>query len=168
MKTQKEINIFIIDDDRMFAKAIENDIQDVFKGNGIKITKFETGETCLEKIKDEVPNIVILDYHLNSNVPNAMNGHEVLKKINQLYPETVVLMLTSVEQIDVAIGTHQSGAVDYIIKTDTAFEKLNQSLQNFIRIINLEEEIKGNKFAIRKDSWDRILNWWHQSPGNGL
>ena len=81
MQNPKKIKVFIVDDDDLFLKALV--IQ--FRENPIyEVVTFATGELCVEEIHN-TPDIVILDYHLNSIEKNAMNGLktlDIIKKIN--------------------------------------------------------------------------------------
>ena len=78
MNTKKQINIFIVDDNKVFTLALKADIETAFEKKPIKIHSFETGETCMEKFKEEKPQVVIVDYHLNSRYPDAANGIKIL------------------------------------------------------------------------------------------
>ncbi len=145
MKTKNPISIFIVDDDKMFSTALENDIQDVFVSKNIQTRKFEVAETCLIEFKKHVPDIVILDYHLNSKYSDAMNGLEMLKKIKKAAPETDVIMLTREDKVDLAMNLLHHGASDYVLKSETVFRKINYSLLNSLRMKALRTENKTYK-----------------------
>jgi len=134
MNKRSQIKIFIVEDNNLFALALKKDIETAFAGKSIMIQSFETGETCIEKFNQEKPQVVILDYNLNSKYPNAANGIEVLDWIKNENDETFVIMLTSNDHIDIAIKSFQHGASDYVVKTETQFMKINYSLHNFFKI----------------------------------
>jgi serine phosphatase RsbU (regulator of sigma subunit) len=127
-KDKKQIDIFIVDDNKVFGIALKGAIEVAFADREIKIHAFETGECCMKCFTQVLPELVILDYHLNSNSPDAANGLEVLDRIKSNYKETSVIMLTSNDQIDIALKSFNHGASDYVVKTGNQFKKINDSI----------------------------------------
>ena len=78
MSTKNQINIFIVEDNEVFRMALKSDIENAFTKMPITIHSFETGEKCMDRFKREMPELVILDYHLNSKFPDAVDGIKVL------------------------------------------------------------------------------------------
>ena len=124
---QKEITLFLVDDDPFYLKTLEHSILN--NVGAVTIHSFQTGEACLHQMKKK-PTIVILDYYLNSEASYAWNGLSILKQIKQLSPTTKVIMLSAQENINIAIDCMNNGAYDYISKTQTAFTKLNNIVKN--------------------------------------
>lgn len=119
--TDQKKKIFVVDDDQMFSSLLS----DYLGGKGeFVVSTFSTGEECLKHL-DQGPDAVILDYYLDSNVPDAMNGLDILKLIHKAMPHLQVIMLSSQERYGVALQTIASGAVSYVIKDkDGAFEEI--------------------------------------------
>ena len=93
MKTiDKPVTIFLVDDDNIFLSTLKHSLSQKFKSR-IEVTSFSTGEECLAKLSD-CPDIIILDYYLNSEMANAMNGLQILKKIKQENSNALVIMLS--------------------------------------------------------------------------
>jgi DNA-binding NtrC family response regulator len=136
MSKKKSITLFIVDDNTLFSLALKADIETVFEDMSLNIHLFETGEKCMEQFKHLKPDVVILDYNLNTKVPHAANGLQVLDLIKKAMPETNVIMLTSEDSIDLAVKLLEHGAFDYIIKTETKFKKINYSLVNMFKTID--------------------------------
>src|ERR1017187_3516764 len=130
MDTTNQTNIFIVDDNKIFTLALKADIENAFVDMPVKVQSFETGEKCMEKFKEEQPQVVILDYHLNSKYPDAADGITVLDWIKKENNETNVIILTVDDNIDIALKSFQHGASDYVVKTATQFKKINFSLLN--------------------------------------
>jgi DNA-binding NarL/FixJ family response regulator len=145
MNKKNQINIFIVEDNKVFMLAMKADIESAFKNNDIKIHSFETGEACMKNFKDEKPQVVILDYHLNSKNPEAANGIKVLDWIKKENSETSVVMLTSDDDIAIALKSFKHGASDYVVKTETQFRKINYSLFNLFKVIKANNEAKRYK-----------------------
>src|SRR5579884_1458584 len=96
-----KIKVFLVDDDRMFTESLVHSLSD----NKTEVEVFATGEACLEKMKQEEAGVVILDYCLNSDYVHAMNGIQILNKIKQASPDTKVIMLSSQDDVTVAVDT---------------------------------------------------------------
>ncbi len=74
---------------------------------------------------NEKPDVVILDYFLNSKSKDAVNGMEILHTIKKHYPGIHVIMLSGQEHYGLAMQTIQQGADQYIIKDKDAFEQIS-------------------------------------------
>lgn len=145
MKPQNKINIFIVDDNKVFTLALKTDIATLLGDLPIKIHSFETGEDCMKKFREEKPVVVILDYHLNSKFPNAADGIKILKLIKEQNDDTQVIMLTSNDHIDIAEKSFEAGAFDYIVKTETQFKRINSSLINVFNMMEAKQEARTYK-----------------------
>ncbi len=140
-----EINIFIVDDNNVFALALKADIENAFSTIPLKINLFETGEKCLEKFKEEKPDVVIIDYNLSKKYKDAADGIEVLEWIKKENPDTNVIMLTSDDNLDIALKSFHYGAIDYVVKTETQFRKINYSLINVFKMMEAKRYKKRYK-----------------------
>ena len=140
MEAKKPISIFIVDDDALYSKALEQSISN--KLPLVKIKTFLTGESCLQQIKLK-PDVVILDYYLDSKVPYAWNGLTILKQIKKINPKTKVIMLSVSDSLDIAIKCIDNGSYDFISKSESAFVKINNLL------INITEDIKANDKGLK-------------------
>lgn len=116
MKKQitKTINIYIVDDNNLFVTTLKVAIENMFDNLPINVSTFETGEKCIEELTKNQPDLVILDYQLNSLSPNAQDGLQVLDIIKRNNSTTKVIMLTSNDHIDIALKSFHYGASDYI------------------------------------------------------
>ena len=124
METQK-LNLFIVDDNKSMVVALKQYLLNQF-GENINISTFYDGESCLEKI-NEYTDMVILDHFLNGK-----NGLEVLKEIKQINPKIEVIMLSSNEDIALAIQSFRAGATDYVIKGPSSWKKLTKLVHHVI------------------------------------
>ncbi len=112
--------IFIVDDDQLQTTMLEDYLTREIKHH---VTTFTTGEECIKHLDDQ-PDIIILDYNLNSVYNGAANGIKILEHIKKMDHAIRVIMLSSQEDYGVALLTVTKGAEDYIIKDDEAFEKI--------------------------------------------
>jgi two-component system OmpR family response regulator len=143
----KPFSVFLVDDDVMFLRSLEHHLQHKLKHN-IKISTFLTGEECLKNL-DQKPDIVVLDYILNSDYPSAMNGVSLLLKIKQFNSGIITIMISGQDKLQVAIDTMKYGAYDYVIKNENAFLKVQNAIKNGIHNILLNRELKNYKRAMK-------------------
>jgi len=124
MADQKK-KIFVVDDDTMFCTMLADHLED----QGLyAVSAFGTGEECLERL-DDAPDAIILDYYLDSKVPGAKNGLEILQIIHKSKPDLKVIMLSSQEHYGIALQTIASGAVYYVIKDLKSFQEIDSILE---------------------------------------
>jgi DNA-binding NtrC family response regulator len=137
MKKENKIKIFLVDDDAMFLKSLEIDFLE--HANFI-IETYATGELCMENISHS-PDIIVLDYHLNGIQKNAMNGIETLVKIKKYNQDIPVVMLSSQDKIEVAIDCMHHKAFDYVVKSETAFIRLQRIISTVFDYKKMEKEL---------------------------
>ena len=145
MNTKNQMDIFIVDDNKVFSLALKADIEAAFPKMLIKTHLFETGEKCMEKFIQVMPEVIILDYFLNSKYPEAADGIKVLDWIKKENFNTEIIMLTNDDSIDIALKSFHHGASDYVVKTETKFKKINYSLFNLFKTIEARSEAKTFK-----------------------
>jgi DNA-binding NarL/FixJ family response regulator len=132
MKTQNKISVFLVDDNDMFLQTLALSLNEQFKSE-IETESFTTGEDCLNKIQQNpelAADIVILDYHLNTDSKNAMNGLDILKKIKKINSRIVVVMLSAEDKINIATESIANGAYEYVVKSETALIRTQNILKN--------------------------------------
>ena len=71
----------------------------------------------------------------------AMNGIETLDKIKAYNPDIPVVMLSSQDKIDVAISCMHHRAFDYVVKSETAFLRLQKIISTIFRYKKMEKEL---------------------------
>lgn len=119
----EEALIYFVDDDLIYLKVVSHDLE---KQGYKNVRSFSTAKDIVEAVKENKPDIALLDYHLGGNT----TGLDVLKRIKQLSPDTDSIFLTASDDINVAIETMKNGAYDYVIKGDTALIRINHLLGN--------------------------------------
>jgi len=137
MKTEK-IKLFLVDDDALFLKSLEIEF---LQHADFVIETYATGELCMKNLKHN-PDVIILDYHLDDIDKTAMNGVETLDKIKEFNPDIPVVMLSSQDKIDVAINCMHHRAFDYVVKSETAFVRLQKIITTIFKYKKMEKELK--------------------------
>ena len=136
MKTEK-IKLFLVDDDALFLKSLEIEF---LQHADFIIETFATGESCIKNLS-KGPDVVILDYHLDGIDKHAINGIETLDKIKTVNPDIAVIMLSSQDKIDVAINCMHHRAFDYVVKSETAFIRLQKIITNIFSYKKMEKTL---------------------------
>lgn len=131
------IKIFLVDDDAVYLKLLEIEFLAV---SDFRIEAFHTGEECLEHL-DEHPDVVILDYLLDGVDKTAMNGIETLDRIKAYDADIPVVMLSSQDKIEVAVNCMHHRALDYVVKSETAFLRLQKIIAVLTKYSKMEREL---------------------------
>ncbi|HZK68789.1 MAG TPA: response regulator [Paludibacter sp.] len=133
----EKIKLFLVDDDAFFLKSMEIDF---LERADFIIETYSSGELCIENLS-HCPDIIVLDYYLDSIDKTAMNGLETLDKIKASNPNIPVVMLSSQDKIDVAIECMHHKAFDYVVKSETAFMRLQKIITSIFRFKKMEKEL---------------------------
>jgi DNA-binding NtrC family response regulator len=137
MKNDNKIRLFLVDDDALFLKSLEIEFLD---HADFIIETYETGELCMDNLSHN-PDVIILDYFLDGIDKFAMNGIETLDKIKAFNPDIPVIMLSSQDKIDVAISCMHHRAFDYVVKSETAFVRLQKIITTIFHYKKMEKEL---------------------------
>ncbi len=137
MGKENKIKIFLVDDDALFLRSLEIEF---LQHADFDVETFATGELCLAHLTHN-PDVVILDYFLDGIIEGAMNGIETLDKIKAIKPNLPVVMLSSQDKIDVAVNCMHHKAFDYVVKSETAFMRLQKNIDAIFRYQKMEKEL---------------------------
>ncbi len=122
MGKKETITIFLVDDNALYLKDLEISFSSKSYYN---VRTFATGELCLEKLSLK-PDIIVLDYYLNSISENAINGLETLIKIRKINSHVPIIMLSVEDNPKVAIDCLNHNANEFIIKSEISFARLRE------------------------------------------
>jgi len=103
-----KLKILVVDDQPEILEIIEDTLKENFE-----VLKAYNGNEALNKIKKEIPDLLILDYMLPD-----INGVEICKILRKdpLWIHLPILMLTGKGEIEDKIKGLESGADDYMVK----------------------------------------------------
>jgi len=137
MEVKNTIMIFLVDDDALFLKSLEIEF---LQQADFDVQTFSSGELCIKNLPDK-PDVIILDYHLDGLNKNAMDGLETLDKIRAYNTDIAVIMLSSQDKIDVAVNCMHHMAFDYVIKSETAFIRLQKVIADIFQYKKMQNQI---------------------------
>lgn len=83
-----EKRVFIVDDDNLYRSVLEN----ILSTAGYEVCAFASGEDCMKDTKS--PDLMVVDFYLNSADQNAMNGIESIKRIRERLRDLPVIVLS--------------------------------------------------------------------------
>lgn len=135
--TAKKIRLFLVDDDALFLKSLEIDF---LSQCDFEIETFATGELCIANLANN-PDVVILDFHLNGIDKNAMNGLDTLIAIKEYNVDIPIIMLSSQDKIDIAVKCMHHNAFDYVVKSETAFVRLQKNIATIFSDQKIKKEL---------------------------
>ena len=115
--------IFVVDDEPLLTEMLADYLKE--QDASLEVSAFPTGEACLACL-DQNPDLVVLDYYLNSKEREAANGIDILKAIKDKNKALPVVMLSSQKSYGTAAQTIGYGAINYVIKGQDAFSEIYQ------------------------------------------
>jgi DNA-binding NtrC family response regulator len=137
MKDKNKIKLFLVDDDAVFLKLLEIEF---VEHTSFSVETFMTGEQCIANLTHN-PDVIILDYHLDGNDKSAMNGLITMDRIRAINPGIPVIILSCQDKIEVAVNCMHHGALDYVVKSETAFLRLKKIIEALFRHKKIEKEL---------------------------
>ncbi|MCF6180394.1 MAG: sigma-54 dependent transcriptional regulator, partial [Geopsychrobacter sp.] len=99
--------ILVIDDDVSLRRVVEFTLEQA----KYQVLSAGSGDEGLELFKRYRPPMVITDVQMP-----GLSGYDVLVKIKELEPETLVMMITAFSSVEKAVEAIKLGAYDYLTK----------------------------------------------------
>jgi signal transduction histidine kinase len=99
--------ILVVDDEQSVATTIKA----ILQLDGNEVTAVTSGKEAVELLKEHEFDVVLTDLRLDD-----LDGIEILRETQKLWPDTVSIMLTGYASLESAVTALRSGAYDYLIK----------------------------------------------------
>ncbi len=134
--------ILVVDDERSMRELLEL----VLKRAGYSVHTAENGTRALELVRHNVYDLMISDVKMPD-----FSGIDLLERVREVSPETMVIMITAFATVDTARRAFKLGAEDFVIK-DSGFdvEELKITVSKVLEKKRLRQEIKVLKDEQRK------------------
>ena len=123
-KLQKSGIIFIVEDNLVYAKTMENFLRSSFS-NIKEIKIFPVGETCLLELHRN-PDIILMDYVLDTKYFDAANGLEIIEQIRSQKPEVNIILMSLQNDITVVHEAIKKYNCNYVRKDEHTFDRIEE------------------------------------------
>ncbi|MFZ5899323.1 MAG: response regulator [Bacillota bacterium] len=131
--------VLVVDDEKAIVRLVTFNLEK----EGFVTFKACDGEEALRIVREEKPDLVILDIMLP-----RIDGFEVCKRIRQESVQTAIIMLTAKDQeIDTVLGL-ELGADDYITKPFSPRELVARVKAVLRRTVPKEEYVRSSETRI--------------------
>lgn len=138
--------IAIVDDDPMIREPIRL----YFEDHGLAVIEAASGHEFLEILNNRQVALSLLDIGLPD-----VDGNAILPQIRQQHPDTVILMLTGVSDLQTALECIRNGADDYLskpVRLNEIFLSVKKNLEKRRLIIQnrkYQEDLENANFRIQ-------------------
>ena len=108
----KKGTILIVDDNRNILTTVRMLLEPVFAN----IITIANPNSIPAKLREEHPDVVLLDMNFSSGINSGNEGLFWLREIKSLSPKTEVVLFTAYADIQLAVTGIKEGAADFIVK----------------------------------------------------
>jgi two-component system nitrogen regulation response regulator NtrX len=122
--------ILLVDDEPQILQALSGLLQD----EDFEVLTAAEGEAALRLVKDELPDLVMLDIALPGK-----DGLEILKDLKDQHPALPVIMISAHGSVENAVKATRLGAYDFIEKPPHA-DKILLAVRNALEMARLSDE----------------------------
>ena len=129
--------IWVIDDDRAMRWVLEK----TFKEEGFNVTSFEEGQSALERLGKEQPDVILTDIRMP-----GLDGLSFLARVKERYPNLPVIIMTAHSDLESAVSSYQTGAFEYLPKPfdiDEALTLVNRAIQHTAKLQRQQDTTKA-------------------------
>lgn len=109
---KKQGTILIVDDNRNILTTVRMLLEPVFTN----IITIANPNSIPAKLREEHPDVVLLDMNFSSGINSGNEGLFWLREIKSLSPKTEVVLFTAYADIQLAVTGIKEGAADFIVK----------------------------------------------------
>lgn len=109
---KKQGTILIVDDNRNILTTVRMLLEPIFDG----IITIANPNSIPAKLREEHPDVVLLDMNFSSGINSGNEGLYWLREIKSLSPKTEVVLFTAYADIQLAVTGIKEGAADFIVK----------------------------------------------------
>lgn len=147
--------VLIVDDQQLFAETLKRAL--MFEEFTRVAYETSASEPAIMKmVKDFKPGVILMDIHLKH-----LDGFTISEKILELYPETIILMLTAFGYDDYVQKAMDYGTSGILLK-DVSMDELIRSItyaskENFI-ISKITSRANDAKVSRDKPEWVKDLS----------
>jgi two-component system response regulator PilR (NtrC family) len=143
-------NVLVVDDERSICEMLEI----ALRKEGHKIETVNSGENAKKKVDSALFDVIVTDIKM----PHT-NGIEVLRYAHNVSPDTAVVLITAVDDLDSAVqAVKAGGAFDYIRKGPGLVEDVKFAISNAMEKLALRRQnLAFKRDAASRNSLDNLV-----------
>ena len=100
-------NILVVDDEPIARQSLS----DILRLEGYSVTAVANGELAVEHVRSYSVDLILLDLKMP-----GMNGLDVVQVVNQISPDTEIILLTAYGSMESAVEALRQRVHDYLLK----------------------------------------------------
>lgn len=108
----KHGTLLVVDDNRNILSTVKMVMEHTFE----HIVCMASPSGLLTRIREDKPDVVLLDMNFHSGINNGNEGLYWLREIKRTQPQTAVVLFTAYADIELAVTGLKDGAADFIVK----------------------------------------------------
>jgi len=146
--------IFVVEDEPDIRETLSYNLNQ----EGFKVSEFSDAESCLNKIKEKKPELIILDLMLP-----GMSGLDLCKLVksnNELKNISIIMLTAKSEEIDRIVG-FELGADDYVTKPFSVRElilRVKVILKKSFEDLNESTIIEFGQIKLNLDAYEVVVD----------
>ncbi len=133
-----QATVMVVDDQAPVRHLLARSLEP----HGYEIVQAADAGEALERFKDSVPDVVLLDLRLPD-----MDGLAVLERMRAMSRSTAILMVTAVDEVETAVRAMKLGATDYVVKP-VNMEAL---------LLSVRKAVEGQRLWLELNHWRRKM-----------
>jgi two-component system OmpR family response regulator len=118
-------NVFIVDDSPLYREIISNELKGI---SNIDISTYDSAENCIKNM-DRDPALIILDFYLDGENSENMNGHFAMQQFRKLKKCPQILFVSSLQNQELLMEYSQYRDVDFILKSELGTSRTTRKIE---------------------------------------
>jgi two-component system response regulator AtoC len=157
-------SVLVVDDEDLTLRTVSRGLRE----EGFEVFTAASGEDAITVFTQEKPDLTLLDIVLP-----GIDGVEVLRRMKQINPAAIILMMSAYHMVDRAVEAMKLGAYDYLIKPFhladmiATLHRAGEMLALRIRVRDDVEQARGRydfgKVVTLNDTTRRMLEVAHKA-----
>ena len=138
------MKIMLVEDEKITRKTLT----DILTKEKYEVTSFAEGDEAFKSLHNEY-DIIITDLRLP-----GIGGIEILKKAKELFPNTIVILITAYATVETAIAALKLGSYDYLTKPFSPEQLLSilRHIEELNKVKIENEDLKKRLSLLEKKS----------------
>lgn len=147
--------IFIVEDSKVILELLTYTLQKQVKAHFVT---YESAEDAIRGLDVYRPDVILLDYNLDSTTKSNMHGLSFLKKLEEYGIQCPSIVMSNQRIRTTTVELLKHGAVSYVSKEkDDFIDALLDELKLILQILRERREIGRNERNLRRFIWPFIL-----------